>query len=205
MQPLGYQPSGFQPNGYQPVYDPAVLAFMPTPYIRIATDTCQTGKDCKRVADVERRGWDLTWLCARTWDAFTYYPTGIRIRPRPIDLGGESGFTGYEYEATTGGYSGESEPRWSGTTVTDGTVTWTRYAVSDASLFRRVASAGDVTWSADAPLTVSNQLLITTGGLIQITADHHGGSASRRSQSYALVDFDDGTRGEFVIRWKVLT
>jgi phage tail sheath gpL-like len=58
---------------------------------------------------------------ALTWQASTSYATGAQTQPTT--------YNGYWYRATTGGTSGSSsQPTWPttvGTTVTDGTVTWT--------------------------------------------------------------------------------
>lgn len=204
FQPEGFQPDGYQPDGWQPEYDQDAANYMPRKFLSVALDTCSVVRECKRAADVERRGWDLTWFCARAWAPWTYFPTGIRIRPRPIELGGQSGFVGFEYEATTGGYTGEDEPAWPITgTVGDGTVVWTARAISDASLHRTIASVGSIDWSADIPLTVSNITLITNGGIVQIAADHAGGTARRTAFSRAEVTFSDGTVGEFAHKWKI--
>jgi phage tail sheath gpL-like len=54
------------------------------------------------------------------WQATTAYGTGAWTQPTTS--------TGYAYKATTGGTSGSTQPTWPttvGTTVTDGSVTWT--------------------------------------------------------------------------------
>ena len=86
---------------------------------------------------------------ARYREPNTDYMTGTRVQPLRS--------TGLEYNASTGGRTGTSEPRWPttvGQTVTDGSVVWTAAAISSGSLVRTLSS---VVWTLDTGITKSAQ------------------------------------------------
>lgn len=80
---------------------------------------------------------------ARRWEPNTYFAAGVAIRPTIGD--------GYQY-SSSGGYSAARAPRFS-STVVDGSITWTRAAISTDSL--RTTISGTPSWTADAGITVS--------------------------------------------------
>jgi flagellar hook protein FlgE len=73
------------------------------------------------------------------WAATTAYAAGARVYPNPPN--------GYSYEVTTAGTSGAAQPTWPttvGSTVSDGTVTWTvRQGPADISNFSTMVNIFD--------------------------------------------------------------
>jgi len=70
-------------------------------------------------------------LWPETWAAATTYALGDVVKPTT--------YASYTYKCTTAGISASSEPSWTSTTTTDGTVTWTRY---DAKTYQVKAPQG---------------------------------------------------------------
>ena len=167
---------------------------------------CEVQKDCKQPNDIKRRGFDLSFFCAAKWEPGTVVALGSFRRPVLLNLGGEQGVTGYEYEAIQGGQTGEDEPAWPtsiGETVTDGSVIWECAPLSINSLAKNIASAGDVTWLAESPMTTNTPVLINTGGVVAVSANHVGGAAGTKRTVIARVTFNDGTREDFEILWTI--
>ena len=70
--------------------------------------------------------------------------------------------TGFQYKATTGGYSSKSEPKWPtrlGDTVLDGSIVWTAVAIDATSLQSAISVSA---WTADAGVTVPTTSLTGT-------------------------------------------
>lgn len=106
--------------------------------------------------------------CARLREPDSDYSTGTRVRPARA--------TGFQYNASTGGRTGTTEPRWPttvGGTVVDGSVTWTAEAVSTTSLRRTLISAS---WAGDTGLSVGTP---STSGT-KSTALISGGTLGQR-------------------------
>jgi hypothetical protein len=97
------------------------------------------------------------WLANR-WFSGIPFAAGSVIRPRAS--------TGFEYLTVAGGMTGAAEipsvePDWLslinlGDTLVDGAVTWTKQAISNASLVSTVSGS---VWTPDSPITVSGQSL----------------------------------------------
>lgn len=100
------------------------------------------------------------WLANR-WFAGIPFAAASAIRPRAS--------TGFEYSTAAGGMSGSAavpsvEPDWLslinvGDTLLDGSVIWTKQAISNASLISTVSGS---VWTPDSPVTVSSQTLAGT-------------------------------------------
>jgi hypothetical protein len=104
--------------------------------------------ECLRVGDNIPITLDFTQLAARRWRKAASFADNEVIR------GNKSGF---EFAATTGGQTGNTEPRWPKVlagTVQDGSILWTAQAVSTLSLQKTLTS---VAWAAPTGLTVSGQ------------------------------------------------
>lgn len=91
--------------------------------------------------------------------------------------------TGFEYRCSTAGYTGDSEPSWqsgAGSITTDGSVSWTAQAVTNASLVSTVSSSA---WAA------VTGVVLTGSGVVQqqavVTADF---SAAPSPGDYDLVN-----------------
>lgn len=96
-------------------------------------------------------GVDFTRKLTRWRDPGTEYASSVYVRPRIP--------TGYDYECTTAGRTGQKEPRWSttlGGTTTDGSAVWTTRATSTSSLTSTVAS---VVWTPDSAITKAGEAL----------------------------------------------
>jgi hypothetical protein len=94
-------------------------------------------------------GFDFTPFIARWREPGQEYSTGAMVRV--------AGVRGLQYEATTGGQTGDRPVMWPttiGNTVQDGSVTWTCRAVDATSLLTTVASA---TWTAPSGATVTGE------------------------------------------------
>jgi hypothetical protein len=93
-------------------------------------------------------GFDFTPFIARWRELGQDYSTGAMVRVM--------GVRGFQYEATTGGQTGDKRVYWPttvGGTVQDGSVTWTCRAVTTASL---LTTLSDVTWTAPDGATVTS-------------------------------------------------
>jgi len=168
--------------------------------------TCRTiVAACKFADESPRRGFDLTNFCARFWAAGTIFPAGSVVRPRPFAAGGEKGASGYQYRTTLGGQSGEKEPSFKSGAASyrDGSITWIREDISEDSLEKTITDAGDVTWSAESPMTVTSAALLNTGGAVAINALHNGGTPSDTHRVIAHVEFSDGSEEDFAIDWEI--
>jgi hypothetical protein len=154
---------------------------------------CQStivGTVCLNAGEKEPRELNLSDVCARTWQPGRVYAAAIRVRPasRP---------SGFEYEATAG-QSGFREPKWPAVlaaTITDGSVTWTARAISNASLSRTITSAA---WSAPAGITLSAESVVNTDGAQRITAYIQGDTAGTYAVT-ATVTFSDGSVEAYVL------
>ena len=161
--------------------------------------TCRKpDKACKTPGEEVTLGFDLTWFCARTWSAGSAVDPAVAVRPLPLAMGGTVGETGYEYTTTLGGFSGSEEPAWPSTgSVTDGSVTWTAQAMSNASLVRAISS---VTWSVEAgTVTLDNDAMVNTGGQQKIATQILGGSNGERALVRAHVTYSDGDERDYDI------
>jgi hypothetical protein len=162
---------------------------------------------CKRPDEVTPKGFDLTDFCSRFRAPATVYEAGTAVRPVPkvVDSSAK-GATGYEYEADADGQTGEKEPKFPGagslSTVLDGSVTWVRQALSDASLIRVPVT---VTWIPSAPMTATSPTLELDAGQVRISALHGGGLAGQAGGylTVARVTFDDGSVEEFGLHWSI--
>lgn len=104
--------------------------------------------ECLRVGDKVPITLDFSLVAARHWRRGATIPVNQRIRAKK---------SGYEYEATTAGQTGNSEPMWPLTldaTVNDGSVVWTARAISLASLLKILVS---VVWTVPTGLTKSGE------------------------------------------------
>lgn len=93
------------------------------------------------------RGFDFAPLITRWREAGVEYSASAMVRV--------PGVRGFQYEATSGGQTGDRPVLWPTTidqTVRDGSVTWTCRAAATTSLLTTVT---DVDWEADAGVTVT--------------------------------------------------
>jgi len=158
---------------------------------------------CKRAGERKRfPAFDLTSYFARLW--LQDYPFGAGVRIRPSFLGQ---VTGLEYESS-GGISGRREPRnWpkvAAQTVTDGNITWTAYAKTNASLIHRINSV-----SYDVPSGITHHELsaIDTPGAQLVAIEVSSGTAGQTydviAQVQATADGSSSPIVELVLRVSV--
>jgi hypothetical protein len=120
----------------------------------------------------------------RTWEAQNVYAAGERVRPRKAN--------GYEYECTAPGQVLLREPSWPiilGDAVSDGSVTWTCRAISNASLTREIQS---VTWIGGG-LTIDGTAFVSASGENELSAYISGGTAGQTYEVIARITFSDGS------------
>jgi hypothetical protein len=124
---------------------------------------------------------DFSGHCVRRRQGNTSYTLNTVVQP--------ARHTGWQYRATTAGWTGAREPRWPTAdtqTVQDGSVEWTTEAISTESLLRSLSSA---TWSADSGLTLGTE---TTAGT-QSTMLISGGTLGQRYLVRIVGACSDGT------------
>lgn len=172
--------------------------------------------DCKHFGERRRRGFDLTPFCTNFWLPGMIVPAGlcIRIAPKIEALVAALGYTprtgpdGYEYIANiigggSIGQAGQKEPRFGTDPVNDGSVTWTRQAISAASLYRTIVSPGvNVQWLFPVQMTVDSALSVI-GAVVHIAAFHAGGTSGDKHRVIARVTFSDGTCEDFGLDWTI--
>lgn len=149
------------------------------------------GEFCKRPAEripvkIPLRGTAFV----RTWEGGIVHASTERVRARKVN--------GYEYECTSAGQTGPREPEWPtviGGTVTDGSVTWTCRAVSNASLTRIIQSC---TWLGGG-LTVDGDTIVNTAGEAEVSAYVSGGVAGTVYEVIARITFGDGSIEEGLV------
>lgn len=146
---------------------------------------------CKTPTEVRQYTLDLTQRVSRFWEAGTIYSEETRVRPSTPD--------GFEYEAGNDGQTGRVEPKWRATTK-DGSITWTREAIGNASLMKTIAG---VTWDVPSPLTQDGTGLTMIGGRQTISIRLSGGVDGTIYLVTALVEFSDGTEEKFGFRVSV--
>lgn len=120
---------------------------------------------CKTAAEMPIRSLSLTDACARTWEAAQKFNANSVIRPKSKADGGRRGASGYEYKTPADGFSGEQEPKWTGESIPDGSLTWARQPLSNDSLARTIT---EVEWIAPAGITLDQEQLRNTGGIQEI-------------------------------------
>lgn len=99
------------------------------------------------------------WLANR-WLSGYAYSAGVKVRPAKS--------TGYQYTSTAG-VTGSSEPKWPttvGSTVSDGSITWTCAAIDSTSLATSISNS---VWAADTPLSVPLVSLTGTNATVQVS------------------------------------
>jgi hypothetical protein len=161
------------------------------------------GKVCKKTnADISEKlplQIDLTDFCERRWDkvrAAGIYALGEYVRPTPPNR------TGYQYECTTPGQVGVTEPQWPTTTtetVLDGSVVWTCRAMGNNSLLKTIA---DVEWDGDG-FDVTDQETANTAGRQLVSAFISGEQARGKYTVIASVEFSDSHEEDFGIEVKM--
>lgn len=139
---------------------------------------------CLGVGGVEPVDINLVPACATKWEPGRVYAAGIRVRPdrRPA---------GFEYEATAG-QTGAREPRWpttEGSTIADGSITWTARAISNQSLSRTISTAA---WEAPAGVTVVTSSVVNAAGAQRAIAYLQGDAAGQYNVVVTLT-FSDGS------------
>lgn len=115
---------------------------------------------------------DWTTEFANLWKPNSAYAALSAVRPNEA--------TGFEY-VSSGGQSGSVEPTWpteGGETITDGSITWTSQALSNASLRERIT---DVDWPAVSGFTITPDSFIDEPGR-QITRAKIGSEGVIRSR-----------------------
>ena len=133
---------------------------------------------CKAPSSVKTWGFNWTAYFTRVWEPGMGFAPGVAVRPnsRPG--------TGYEYLSSGGVSRGATprrplakvEPLWPEgsdaiATVTDGSIVWTRQAISFESLEERIASDN---WEVPSGLTGDPQPFVDSAGL-QASAIRLGG------------------------------
>lgn len=96
--------------------------------------------------------WDYVRFAATPWVASRVYPAGAIVGPS------KNNRNGHVYTTTAGGTAGAIEPTWlsgTGSTVTDGTITWTEASVtkagngSGAGMLTMIGSRGNIWLGGD--------------------------------------------------------
>lgn len=119
----------------------------------------------KDAGDTRKVELDLFGKCANFWRPNELYATNEFIRSEQSP--------GFAYEATTGGTSGSRPPVWPrsiGTTVTDGSVTWTCRAAATNGLNAVSSPSGA---SDPTGLTISD---VSVSETTKILATYSGGT-----------------------------
>lgn len=164
---------------------------------RIVKKVCKTEDETKRwsfdYAGFNQESGEWGFL-ARVWSPGMISAADLTIRP--------SLPTGYEY-VSSGGQSGQTEPRWPktlGGTVVDGSVTWTAQAISNDSLVTFISVSE---WGADTGITADSETLVATDGVQVTTIFVSGGTAGELYDVSNVVTLDDGSVEESVLRVSV--
>ncbi len=102
---------------------------------------------------------------SRFWRSGESHTTTQRVRPNKPD--------GFEYECTSAGQTGDREPKFTATTTPDGSVVWTRRALSAASLVTTIV--GTPTWTPPTGIAVSGESIANniTVAFIEDGVDGH--------------------------------
>lgn len=158
--------------------------------------------DCKHSASRKLKGFDLTVFCTKIWTPGQIMPAGFAVRPLPKAFGGLRGADGFEYFLDVGGQTGEREPVWGPNTPPDGSLTWLRRPLSNASLFKRLVGPDAVEWLTDSAMTIDGAVTVNDLA-VQIAAFHAGGIEGDTHRVIARVEFSDGSSDDFAIDWTI--
>jgi hypothetical protein len=168
--------------------------------------------DCKHAGEVRLKGLDLTDLSTQFWMPGMVVPSGFAIRPAPAYMSDALGYSprlgpdGYEYVASIpgGGITGQAgrkEPKLGANPVVDGSITWTRRAVSADSLFRTISAPLTIEWIA-TDMTITQPVYVV-GSVLHVAAHHGGGTEGETHRVIARVPYSDGTVEEYAIDWTI--
>lgn len=162
------------------------------------------GTDCKKADETIPLGFDLSSFCARIWSSLTRYDDDVTVRPDKLG-------TGFQYRASTAGFSGKAEPSWpivAARTVKDGSLVWICEAVDADSLVKTISS---VAWRAEEvevmspteALVFSSPSVQNANGSERVGVFVSGGTAGQTYLVIAQVTFSDGHVEDFGISLEV--
>lgn len=172
-------------------------------------------RDSKHADEVRQRGFDVTDYSTQFWYPGIVIPAGYRIRPAPAYMADALGYLprygpdGYEYVASIVGgaqlgQAGRREPAWSASPISDGSIIWTRTQLSVSSLFRTIAAPQNIEWVLDANgMEITNEASVV-GVMLQVAANHGGGTEGEEYRVIARVPYSDGTIEDYAIDWTIL-
>jgi hypothetical protein len=155
-------------------------------------------KVCQQSTERQDYAFNWTHEFARRWQPYFPFAAAIAIRPSTVE-----GATGFEY-ISSGGVSGAEEPVWSetsGETVVDGSIIWTAAPMSNASLKHRVNGAS--VWTAEAGLTLEDEVTTDTPGLQESRIWVEGGVTGQTYRNFVAVPTDQGAIYEGELRIKI--
>lgn len=156
-------------------------------------------KVCKTSDEVKRWGFDYVrdpetgklGFLAHGWCPGQIYAADVCVLPTRA-------YSGLQF-SSSGGQSGRREPLWpttAGATVTDGSITWTAETITNDSLLATVVLSD---WIADPEFTVTDEQLVNTDGVQQVTALISGGVSGRKGEVRNIVTLSNGAIEESVL------
>lgn len=150
------------------------------------TDCLQTLRICQGAGERWPYAFNLTDDLRRRYELDKPYTAGQAVVPR------QRPGTGFEYLATTGQTNGKAEPRWEqygATTFADGSLTWTRQELSNASLVERIQSCD---WVAPSGIVASDPVETDAPGLQEVRVTLSGGTAGETYEITGTVTMISG-------------
>lgn len=155
------------------------------------------GTVCFKLGESKPIGFDLTKYCINYWKGGERQSIGEVVRPREVANGGK-GPNGYEYRVTTAGQTAEKEPSWPttvGSTVVNGSVTFTCQAISNDSLWCTIQSS---VWEPPTGVSASGESIQNTNGEQKTAAFLDATALVSSDQVVNEVTFVDALSNEFV-------
>jgi hypothetical protein len=152
-------------------------------------------KVCQGASERQDYAFNWTHEFSKRWEPVFPYATAAHIRPSSLERS-----TGLEY-VSSGGVSGPEEPAWptvEGGTVVDGSITWTAAAISNSSLRHRIS--GTSVWTADAGITLEDEVTTDAPGLQESRIWVEGGTSGQVSTNLCVVTTDQGAKYQGELR-----
>lgn len=159
----------------------------------------QTLEVCQGPGERWDYAFNLTTALRRRYELDKPYSAGQAVVPS--DRPG----TGFEYlSGVAGGQTqGKVEPNWEklgAGPFADGSQTWTRQAMSNASLKERIDS---VVWDAPDEITVSDQVEVDSPGLQEVRIWVEGGEEGETYEIVATITMLSGARYQAILMMSI--